>query len=378
MTQHFPDRPTKRFISTFFILPMSNHHPRHSLEQRLCTALTLCLLVTGQAFAGQVPKPTISVNSSRHCFFYLSVSTVTGATAHYTTDGTMPSELSPAVPASGIVRVADADLVYNFQARAWLDGSDPSEVARTVPWQGSPLQNRGRFSAGETHSLAVLPGGLIEGWGSNGQSRLGNTVIPPLGQTTKVVRANGEPFGNVVDVMASWQSATAHGFSLALVDESGTGDNLRIYAWGANNAGQLGNYAFPPGPLASSAAPVAVLNTNNSSLGGWLSNVSLADLGEDFGVAMTADGAVHAWGQNALGQLGTGTAGAYRNYTAPVQSSSESDTLAPLSGQKTIVAGARHTLSIGTDNRVWAWGITPQSNSGKEVPRQRISPSQNW
>lgn len=328
----------------------------------LLTTLAVSVLAS-LAFATQVATPTISVNPFRSGYCYVIVTTVPGATSHYTLDGSVPSELSPTVPASGIVRVAKADI--SFKARAWQDGLDPSNVATVAPF-GTPIQVHGSYSAGENHTLAVLPGGLVESWGSNGQYRLGNLVAPVLGQTTEVLEGTGTPFTNVIQVAASWQSAAGNAFSAALVDPDGSGNNIQIYAWGANNAGQLGNHSVPPSLFPSSAAPVGVCSTSTPTLGGWLHDVYMVATGEEYGVALTTSGEVHAWGQNALGQLGTGVAGSYRNYTAAVQYN-DNVTSGPLTGQWTVAAGSRHALSIGADNQIWAWGDNASKQLGQST-----------
>jgi RHS repeat-associated protein len=311
------------------------------------------------ALAIQVASPMITVNPGRSGYCDIVVATAPGAIAYYTVDGSVPSELSPQVPASGIVRVLKADI--SFKARAWQDGLEPSNVATVNP-SGTQIQVQGFYSAGENHTLAVLPGGLVESWGSNGQNRLGNLVSPALGQTTQVVESTGKPFTGVVQVAASWQSAASNGFSAALVDPDGTGNNVQIFAWGANNAGQLGNSS----QTSLSAAPVAVLSTASSSPGSWLHDVYMVDLGEEYGVALTTPGEIHAWGQNAAGQLATGTAGSYRNYTAPVQYN-DGTTSGPLTGQWLIAAGGRHSLSVGLDNRIWAWGDNASRQLGQST-----------
>ena len=81
------------------------------------------------------------------------------------------------------------------------------------------------------------------------------------------------------------------------VDETGT-----LWAWGSNQAGQLGTETpgdqHRPGgqPHPYASQPLAVME-----------GVVSASAGADFTVALKADGTLWTWGGNDEGQLGTGT-----------------------------------------------------------------------
>ncbi|WP_165864955.1 Ig-like domain-containing protein [Rufibacter latericius] len=63
-------------------------------------------------------------------------------------------------------------------------------------------------------------------------------------------------------------------------------------------------------------------------------------------LALAADGTVYAWGDNAHGQLGTGT---HEPSAVPIQ-------VPGLTGVKAIAAGYYHSLAIGADDMVYGWG----------------------
>jgi len=63
-------------------------------------------------------------------------------------------------------------------------------------------------------------------------------------------------------------------------------------------------------------------------------------------VALKADGALWAWGQNGLGEVGDGTR---THRKAPVQVGTDSD-------WASISAGQGHTLALKTDGSLWVWG----------------------
>lgn len=117
----------------------------------------------------------------------------------------------------------------------------------------------------------------------------------------------------------------------------------RVYAWGYNAAGELGNGTS--GSSAGSTVPVAVSAT------GVLAGRTVTTVagGRSFSLAI-ADGRAFAWGSNIYGQLGTGTTS---DASLPVAVS----TAGGLAG-KTVTAlsaGQYHALAVA-DGRAYAWG----------------------
>ncbi len=87
------------------------------------------------------------------------------------------------------------------------------------------------------------------------------------------------------------------------------------------------------------------------------SGVTAIAAGRNHALAVVA-GNVYAWGNNALGQLGTGS-------TAP---ESGPVRVPGLSGVTALGAGRDHTLAISTTG-LYAWGPTSSARSATAVPR---------
>ncbi len=121
-------------------------------------------------------------------------------------------------------------------------------------------------------------------------------------------------------------------FSLALTDDG------RVYAWGSNSCGQLGD-----GTTIDHPAPALVFS---------LENVVAISAGGEFALALRADGTVWSWGKNDYGQLGDGSTD---NSPFPVQVR-DSDGIGWLSGIVAISAGANHALALDSNGTLWAWG----------------------
>jgi len=135
-----------------------------------------------------------------------------------------------------------------------------------------------QVDGGFDHSLAVMSDGSVWGWGANFSGELG----PGLGSRPLTpVRIQG-----LTGVFT--QVAAGNRFSLALRSD-GT-----VWAWGDNLRGELGRGTVTS--QEATPARVAVLN-----------HVTRISAGGGFGLALRSDGIVFAWGANELGQLGTGT-----------------------------------------------------------------------
>ncbi|EKX41332.1 hypothetical protein GUITHDRAFT_53038, partial [Guillardia theta CCMP2712] len=142
-------------------------------------------------------------------------------------------------------------------------------------------------AAGGSHSLALLQDGTVMSWGSNDHGQLGNgkfTALLGMGEwhdalipTESLVREE------VVDVCAGYQH------SLALLKDG------RVMAWGSNEAGQLGvddEHEVLSSSSLSPWLPARVVQV----AAGFASSLAVLE-----------DGRVFSWGANYDGQLGNGS-----------------------------------------------------------------------
>jgi len=133
------------------------------------------------------------------------------------------------------------------------------------------------------------------------------------------------------------------GESVFAVSETG-----EVWSWGSNSFGQLGQGTLP----AATAKPTRVIKGNNQPL----DEISEIAAGENFAVALTKDGKVWSWGDNSLGQLGSGTTGGTRNKAALVFTKSGSGLLSSLSNIKAVSAGRNTGYAINQSGKIYAWG----------------------
>lgn len=87
--------------------------------------------------------------------------------------------------------------------------------------------------------------------------------------------------------------------SLGSLHSSAISSTGRIFTWGVNSSGQLGD-----GTITSKSTPVDITSLVNLSPGEFIVEVSL---GYDHSSANTSKGRIFTWGANSSGQLGDGT-----------------------------------------------------------------------
>src|SRR5687767_3021175 len=107
-----------------------------------------------------------------------------------------------------------------------------------------------------------------------------------------------------------------------------------LWAWGANDLGQLG-------------IGTDELNSPLPRLGG-LEQVTVVAAGRRHALAVRKDGSLWAWGWNSDGQLGNGATLAVGTFSA-VQVDGLGKVVA-------VAAGEAHSLALGEDGALWAWG----------------------
>ncbi|MBZ5734916.1 hypothetical protein K8Z61_10450 [Nocardioides sp. TRM66260-LWL] len=220
---------------------------------------------------------------------------------------------------------------------AWGDNGngrlgDGTGAARILPVQVTVPVGKTitAIAAGETHSLALASDGTVYAWGANTFGQLGNGT---KGSATAIA---------VLGLAGTTITAIAAGrlHSLALASD-GT-----VYAWGANASGQLGN-----GTNQNSNVAIAVTGLTGKTI------ASIA-AGKEHSLALASDGTVYAWGANGSGQLGIGS-----NTSSTAAVALTKGTLAT----KTVVAiaaGNLHSVALTSDGTLHAWGDNASGQLG--------------
>jgi alpha-tubulin suppressor-like RCC1 family protein len=196
------------------------------------------------------------------------------------------------------------------------DGGSNTNQSAPVPVFGAT--NIVAIAASDSHSLALKANGKMLSWGSDGFGQLGDG-----GSNTD--QSAPVPILNAANIIAI-AAGTRH--SLALQADG------RLLSWGSDSDGQLGD----GGTSSDKAAPTFVPNVNNI--------IAIA-AGEQFSLALKADGTMLSWGSDQLGQLGDSTE--LTDKATPVVVAGVTDVIA-------IAAGFEYALALKADGTMLSWG----------------------
>lgn len=178
-----------------------------------------------------------------------------------------------------------------------------------------------QVSVGTSHACAVINSG-IECWGLNSNGQLGDTTTTNRTIPTQVW---GLPSGSNVMGVAAGATHTC-----AIV-------NGAAQCWGNSSSGRLG-INFTPGVTANVPYPVGVV--------GLGSGITSVVAGGAFSCAI-ANGTFQCWGDNSLGELGTGS---LMETSAPVE------TVGLGAGPTQVSLGSYHACAIIAGGSVQCWG----------------------
>ena len=206
----------------------------------------------------------------------------------------------------------------------------PAATADAVPSKASTV------SAGYLHTCAVTSKGAARCWGANEYGQLGNNSTTDSA-TPVGVYGLGSKVKNIT-------SGYLHSCALTT--------NGRVWCWGNNTYGQLGNNS-----TTNSARPVAVAGLGRG--------VRAIDAGWFDTCAITARGAVKCWGNNSYGQLGNNTT---TSSLTPVQVHGLTR------GAKAVSASYFHTCAITAKGAAKCWGNNSWGELGDNTANESAKP----
>ena len=197
------------------------------------------------------------------------------------------------------------------------------------------------ITSGLASRCALTTEGRVYCWGDNSSGQLGDNNG---GNDSTVPRAvNGVLTGKTVTAISCGGF-----FCLALTSEG------KVYSWGENGSGQLGNN---DGTNTDLDVPAAVLDS------GVLSGKTVVAIAaaSETGYALTSDGNVYSWGESDAGQLGDNNIGG-PDAIAPVAVY----TGGLLSGKTVtkISAGGDSGYALTSDGGIFSWGENGVGNLG--------------
>lgn len=264
--------------------------------------------------------------------------------------------------------------VFSWGANECGQLGDGTVIPRSSP-NAIPGTNWIYISSGEKHAAAIKADGSLWSWGENCVGQLGDgTVVPrssPVqvpgswfyvasnGKHTSATKADGTLWtwglnlcGQLGDNCAlgnfprssptqvagtNWSTVVNSYTSTYALNQTGC-----LFAWGANEYGQLGDYTVQP-----RCSPIQICGTCWNKIGS----------GHCHALAIKNDSSLWVWGANYYGQLGISTSCLPMGGGSCLGISPDRSSPIQLSGTWFCVTGGQQT-SYGTDQGggVWSWG----------------------
>lgn len=207
-----------------------------------------------------------------------------------------------------------------ISARAVLDA--PSSEA-----SGGP----GVVVGGERHTCALSPASHVWCWGNNAAGQLGTGDLSARNQPAFAAAVNGADGAQRYMALAAGDD-----FTCAITVEFAPGTGGGVRCWGDNAAGQLGN-----GATTTSTAPVTPVGLDDSvrSISATNRHVCVIKINDE----------VWCWGNNASGQIGTGS-------TSPAAVTTPARATEGPPAALEVSAGLGHTCALSLVGAVTCWG----------------------
>lgn len=175
-------------------------------------------------------------------------------------------------------------------------------------------------SIGSSHTLAIKTDGSLWSWGSNTLGQLGDGTTQTRWQPVQIGSGFVSVFASVATL--SFGPGFDGGHSLGIKNDGS------VWAWGANNQGQVGD-----GTLTSRSKPVQVASGN------FIAVAATADSS----AALKSDGSIWVWGgHNTINGTAVG---------APLQP------VQLATGFTALTAARDYFIALKADGSVWTWGL---------------------
>jgi alpha-tubulin suppressor-like RCC1 family protein len=209
------------------------------------------------------------------------------------------------------------------------------------------------MSLGFEHTSAVSLNGRVFTWGENDVGQLGDNTTTNKSVPTEITSKFNLAVGDKIIAMSL---GSRHSSAVSL--------NGRVFTWGRNRVGQLGDNT-----TTNKSAPTEITSKFNLAVG---DNIIAMSLGFEHTSAVSLNGRVFTWGENDLGQLGDGTI-TQRN--TPTEITSKFNLAV---GDKIIAMslGFRHTSAISLNGRVFTWGENNNGQLGDNTTTNKSAPTE--
>ena len=246
----------------------------------------------------------------------------------------------------GYVEIDGVAYVCGTNTQGQLGNGSLANVVTSIP-VSSITPRIASISVGAGHMIAIDGIGELWASGLNSSSQLGDGTIINRTRPVRLAAASPSLTGKVFVRVAC-------GFSFsAAIDSTGV-----LYTWGFGTSNQIGD-----GAALTRTTPIALS-------GGAIVGKSFVSVqcGQQHSVALDSLGAVYAWGQNQVNQLGTGDVSA-RTVPTLISGGGLTGTIVVA-----IACGQNHSAALSRDGKVYMWGFNAFGQIGDATTTNRSLP----
>jgi len=246
-----------------------------------------------------------------------------------------------------------------------------------------PLGGLRSIAVGGRHACAISTDGSTQCWGASGHGQLGR-----------------EDLSSIRPDSLHWVVGVEGGVQLALAADSSCGllSNRHVVCWGEDFSPRPIDGLWNVSSITAGEAHYCVRNVtgrvecfgdnNLGQLGSGsteeietpvdpdLSDIRKLVSAHNHTCALNIDGALWCWGDNAAGQLGTGSTGLDADDIGVPQRVVGPDAAGFLDDVIDVVTGEAHTCALRQDGTVWCWGINESQQLGDGGTTPSASPVQ--
>ena len=257
---------------------------------------------------------------------------------------------SSAITSEGRIFTWGANFFGQLGNGTFVDELSPTNVTSNFSLNTGEIITK--ISLGLSHSSAITSEGRVFTWGRNYEGQLGDGTVMDRNTPTQI------NFSDLLEGETITEVALGNVHSTAITSEG------RVFTWGTNSNGQLGN-----GTVVDELYPIEITSNFSLNTGETITEV---DLGNNYSLAITSEGRIFAWGSNGVGQLGDGT-------TTDRYTPTEITDNFSLNTEETITEfnlGESHSSAITSEGRIFTWGWNDYGRLGDGTTTNRYTPTE--
>jgi len=353
-----------------------------NVYQNYTTPYIDSLTVNNPALAYGLTQTTYTIvdpqSSSTGAFTYTSsntaiatvsgkVITMTGVGGFTTITGTQAaSGYNLSTTTTLVISYGLARNIYSWGANTYRESNGGS-----YPTIMSSLNNKNIVSidSGPYHAIAVDSSGIVYTWGANWSGQIGdgsmnlkNYTTPYLvngpGTSTVItgtdfkiiaVAAGSSGINSSTNLAAGSPNYNGQGTSYAL------GNNGKVYAWGGNQGGQVGNGSN--GNYSTVLVPTEVSTVDTPMENAFVTNIyaSIQSGNGQYSTvyALDSSGILYAWGNNTYASIGNPTSPLVNSYPIMISFPSPTPVISKIVISKN---NGNNVHAIDTSGNCWVWG----------------------